>query len=136
MGFQDAPVVADRVRSAGVFCTSIPLEMTCIPKPPGSATIHSKARLISVSINGTEATAPAIEDQICRIRLRRGEESGGVEHFPGAQRGATKTIKTLAIFRVATGVQGQSRNFDAETANLACQAWFTDGSWAVFRITH
>ena len=28
-----------------------------------------KARLISVSINGVEATAPALEDQLCRIRL-------------------------------------------------------------------
>ena len=47
-----------------------------------------------------------------------------------------KVIKSLAIFRVAIGVQGQSRNFDAGTANLAYQAWFTDGSWAVFRVVH
>ena len=34
-------------------------------------------------------------------------------------RGATKVIQTLNIFRVAIGVQGQSRNFDAATAHLA-----------------
>ena len=28
-----------------------------------------KARLISVSVNGVESTAPALEDQLCRIRL-------------------------------------------------------------------
>lgn len=31
--------------------------------------LPAKARLISVSIDGVEATAPALEDQLCRIRL-------------------------------------------------------------------
>ena len=33
-------------------------------------------------------------------------------------------------------VRCQGWNFDAETANLAYQAWFTDGSWAAFRVLH
>ena len=38
-----------------------------------------KARLISVSINGVEATAPALEDQLCRIRLPA-REAGQAAH--------------------------------------------------------
>ena len=41
--------------------------------------LPAKARLISVSINGTEATAPAIEDQICRLRLPA-REAGQAAH--------------------------------------------------------
>lgn len=38
-----------------------------------------KARLISVSINGVESTAPALEDQLCRIRLPA-REAGQAAH--------------------------------------------------------
>ena len=41
--------------------------------------LPAKARLISVSVNGTEATAPAIEDQICRLRLPA-REAGQAAH--------------------------------------------------------
>ena len=38
-----------------------------------------KARLISVSVNGVEATAPALEEQLCRIRLPA-REAGQAAH--------------------------------------------------------
>ena len=38
-----------------------------------------KARLISVSVNGVEVTAPALEDQLCRIRLPA-REAGQAAH--------------------------------------------------------
>ena len=38
-----------------------------------------KARLISVSVNGVEAAAPALEDQLCRIRLPA-REAGQAAH--------------------------------------------------------
>ena len=41
--------------------------------------LPAKARLISVSVNGTEVTAPAIEDRLCRLRLPT-REAGQTAH--------------------------------------------------------
>ena len=41
--------------------------------------LPARARLISVSVNGTEVTAPAIEDQLCRLRVPT-REAGQTAH--------------------------------------------------------
>ena len=43
--------------------------------------LPAKARLISVSVNGTEVTAPAIEEQVCRLRLPAREAGQAAHHI-------------------------------------------------------
>jgi hypothetical protein len=49
-------------------------------------------------------------------------------------RSVMKTIKSLQIFQQAPFVLGQSRSFDASTANLVYQATFTDGTWGIYEV--
>jgi hypothetical protein len=49
-------------------------------------------------------------------------------------RGKPKIVKTIGIFQLAPFVLGQSRSFDASTANLVYQAAFTDGTWGIYTV--
>jgi len=46
-----------------------------------------------------------------------------------------KTVASLQIFQTPPYVTGQSRSFDASTANIVYQATFTDGTWAIYELT-
>ncbi len=45
-----------------------------------------------------------------------------------------KQVTSLQIFATPPYVAGQSRSFDASTGNLAYQANFSDGTWAIYEV--
>ena len=46
-----------------------------------------------------------------------------------------KTVKSISIFQQPPLASGQSRGVDTSTANLVCQATFTDATWAIYKVT-
>ena len=67
------------INSDGSCTHFVELEVPAFQNEELRLRLPAKARLISVSINGTEATAPAIEEQICRLRLPA-REAGQTAH--------------------------------------------------------
>jgi probable HAF family extracellular repeat protein len=47
--------------------------------------------------------------------------------------GTSKKVSKLGIFQITPMAMGQSRSFDASTANLVYQATFTDGTWGIYK---
>jgi hypothetical protein len=70
----------------------------------------------------------AMEDNGSLVKVVR---TGDLLEFHGVE----KEVKSLAVFLYAAHETGQSRSFDASTANLVYQATFTDGNWGIYEVT-
>jgi hypothetical protein len=49
--------------------------------------------------------------------------------------GTPKLVKSIGIFQLAPAALGQSRSFEASTADVVFQANFADGTWGIYRVT-
>jgi len=50
--------------------------------------------------------------------------------------GSLKTMKRFHIFQIPPHFAGQTRSFDPGSGSLVFEAFFSDDSWGIYRITN